>query len=306
MIRKGFIHKQYIFANSIENEFYFNGNYGAAGEKRSPRRARTPEEIEAVNQANKEKKVRHLIKQNFNEGDYFATMNFGDEYIRRSLPSLKQKEIRNFLDRLRREYKKAGVPFKFIIRAELGARKKRPHIHIILKRIPDLDRILQRHWIYGGGMSPQIELLTDSPETPIKLADYITKLTKEQEIDVAALCDGDASRIMSYSCSRNLEKPQPKTSIVTSRTMHSIFNHDLKPRKGFYIDKNPKTLKRGINPFTGLSFLHYQELRLRPEQQAEPVRLSECPFCHQLTFEGLTCNCQRKRKRSGSKRLHKK
>lgn len=291
---RGYIHRQYTFPDSIEHEYYFNGNYGKAGEKRSPKRKKTPEEIRAVNQSNREKRVRHLIKQNFKTGDYFMTMNFGDEYIGRSLDSLRKKEIRNFLARIRREYQKAGIPFKFIIRMELGARKKRPHIHIIMNRIPNLDRIVQHQWTYGGKQVPHFELLTDEPDTPIKLADYITKPTPEQEVAAKALCGGDISKVMDYSCSRNLDRPVPKTTIVKSKDMRSVFNHDLVPKKGYYIDKNPKTLRRGVNPFTGLSYMKYQEIRLKPKQEAVPIKLCECPICHQLTFEGLTCNCQRK------------
>lgn len=296
-MNRGYIHKQYTFPDSIEHEYYFKGNYGAKGEKRSQKRKRTREEIQAVNQANREKKVRHLIKQNFRTGDYFATMNFSDNYIGRSLESLREKEIRNFLARMRRAYKKAGAPFKFIIRMELGARKKRPHIHIIMNRIPNLDLIIREQWTYGGKHVPHFELITDEPDTPVKLADYITKPTPEQQIEANALCEGDLSKLISYSCSRNLERPKPKEDIVKSRTMRAIFNHDLLPTKGYYIDKNPRMLKRGINPYTGLSYLYYQELRLKPKQPAYPVRLSECPVCHQLTFEGLTCDCQRRRRR---------
>ena len=301
---KGYIHKQYIFTDSIEHEYYYNGNYGAKGEERSPKRKRTPEEIKAVNQSNREKRVRHLIKQNFTTGDYFTTLNFGDEYIGRSLDSLRKKEIRNFLARIRRSYKKAGVPFKFIIRFEIGSRKKRPHIHMIMNRIPDLDLIVKQQWTYGN--NPYFELITDDPDTPQKLADYITKITEDQQTTADAYCEGDLSKVTDYSCSRNLSRPVPKKSVIKSRTMHSVFNHDLVPAKGFYIDKNPKTLKRGVNPYTGLSFLYYQEIKLRPKQQAVPIKLCECPVCHQLTFEGLTCNCQRKRrKRVSSKYLRK-
>lgn len=303
---KGYIHKQYIFTDSIEHEYYFNGNYGAKGEKRSPRRKKTPEEIEAVNQQNKEKRVRHLIKENFKEGDYFFTCDFGNEYIGRSIESLRKKEIRNFLARIKREYVKAGEPFKFIICIELGSKKFRPHIHIIMNNIPNLSHIVQKQWTYGGGMHPNFEHVTDDPETPQKLADYMTKLLPGQETAVRATCNGDTSKYKTYSCSRNLKRPVPKKRVIGSKTMHSIFNHDLVPTKGFYIDKNPKTLKSGVNPYTGLSYLYYQEIKLRPKQQAVPIKLCECPVCHQLTFEGLTCNCQRKRrKRVSSKYLRK-
>ncbi len=296
-MNKGYIHRQYIFEDSIEHEYYFNGNYGAKGEARAPKKKKTPEEIKAVNQANKEKHVRHLIKENFHQGDYFMTMNFSDDYIGRSLSSLRNKEIKNFLSRMRREYKKVDAPFKFIIRMELGSRKKRPHIHIIMNRIPDIDLIVKKQWTYGGKMSPNYELITDDPDTPIKLAEYITKPTPEQITTADAICEGDITKLVSYSCSRNLQRPKPKTSVIRTRTMHSIFNKDLQPTEGYYIDKNPKMLRRGTNSYTGLSFLYYQEIRLKPKQKAFPVKLCECPVCHQLTFEGFTCDCQRKRKR---------
>lgn len=298
-MQKGYIHKQYIFPESIEHEYYFNGNYGAKGEKRSPKRKKTPEEIEAVNEENRAKKVRHLIKLNFTEGDYFFTCNFGDEYIGRDLKSIKKKELRNFLARMRREYDRAGEPFKFVVRLELGAEKKRPHIHIIMNTIPDLSHIVQRQWTYGGKQRPNFEHIDNDPETPMRLADYITKLSTEQKVAVKATCDGDITKYVTYSCSRNLERPVPKKSVIRSKTMHSIFNHDLKPAKGFYINKNPKSLKRGINPYTGLSYLCYEEIRLKPRQQAPPIRLCECPICHQLTFEGLTCNCQKRKRKRG-------
>lgn len=298
---KGFIHKQWTFEDSIEHEYYYAGDHGGEKEQKAERKKKTPEEMKAINQKNKEKKVRHLIKQNFHPGDYFATLNFGDEYIGRSLTSLRKKEIRNFLDRIKREYKKAGIPFKFIIRMELGSRKKRPHIHIIMNRIEGLDKIIQRQWTYGK-QSPHIELLGDDKETPKRLADYITKPSPEQEIAADAYCDGDLSKVMYYSCSRNLERPVPKKTVITSRTMLSVFNHDLKPTKGYQIDKDPETLKRGINPYTGLTFLYYQEIKLKPKEIAMPVKLCECPVCHQLAFEGLTCNCQ---KRKNGKRLRR-
>lgn len=301
-MHRGFVHKQYIFPGSIEHEYYFNGNYGKAGEKRAPKRKKTPEEIRAVNQSNREKRVRHLIKQNFKAGDRFITLNFSNDYKKRSLDSLRKKEIRNFLTRLRREYQKAGIPFKFIIRIERGAEANRPHIHIIMNRIPDIDDLVKKHWIYGGKMGPHFEIIDDDAETPIRLAEYVTKLTKEQSERIEATCNGDESQYMMYSCSRNLERPIPKKTIVSSRDMRSVFNHDLVPKKGFSIDKNPKTLQIGINPYTGLSYMKYQEIRLKPKQEPELVKLYECPICHQLAFEGLTCNCQRKH---GHKRLRR-
>ena len=86
--------------------------------------------------------------------------------------------------------------------------------------------------------------------------------------------------------------------------MREVFNNDIVPEDGYYIDKN--SIRRGINPYTGMSYLYYQEVKLRSKQQAEPVRLCECQICHQLTLDFGQCDCQlKRRKRVSSKYLRK-
>ena len=293
----GYRHNEWIFKDSIEHEYFFNGNYGAKGEKRSPKTVRTPEEMRQINQKHKEKKVRRLIKQNFEAGDHFTTLTFSDQYIGIPLSEV-CKLLSRFLEKMRRIYKKQDIPFKYIYRVELGARKKRPHVHILMNRIDNLDKLIREKWTYGH---IQIEPITDNADTPGKLAEYITKPTKEQQIEADSLCDGDISKLVRYSCSRNLERPKPKTKVVRNRTMRSVFNSDLKPTPGYYIDKDPHTLTRGINPYTGRSYLTYQEIRLKPKIRPEPVRICECPICHQLKFDVLECDCQKKKRRRGKK-----
>ena len=294
-----YIHNEWIFRESIEHEFYFNGNYGAKGEKRSPRQTKTPDQVRAENQKNKEKRVRRLIKQNFSPGDYFTTLTFSDQYIGFPISRV-CKILQNFLERIRRVYKKAGIPFKYIYRVELGARKKRPHVHILMNRIDNLDRIIRQKWEHGH---IQIEPMDEDPDSPRKLAEYITKPTKEQQIEADSLCDGDLSKLIRYSCSRNLERPKPKRQIMKNKTMRSVFNRDLKPREGYYIDKDPKTLTRGVNPYTGHSFLTYQEIRLnKPNIRPDPVRICECPICHQYKFDALECTFQIRIRRKGGRR----
>lgn len=75
--------------------------------------------------------------------------------------------------------------------------------------------------------------------------------------------------------------------------MQSIFNNDLVPAAGYYIDKD--SIRRGINEYTGYSYLYYQEIMIDNGQQAEPIRICECPICHQLTLEFITCNCQKRK-----------
>ena len=67
------------FRTSTEYEYKFFGNYGAKGEKRNPKQKRTPEDIERQNQYQRTKTVRHLIKANFSEGDYWSTLTYAPD-----------------------------------------------------------------------------------------------------------------------------------------------------------------------------------------------------------------------------------
>ena len=272
------------FPTSTEYEYKFVGNYGAKNEKRAPKQKRTPEDIERQNQYQRTKTVRHLIKANFTQGDYWTTLTYPKDTTRKITDVA--EDVSRFLDRMRYRYKKQGIPCKYIYRIEIGSRGG-IHVHIILNRIPDLDRLIQNYWKHGKAYN---ELLDDG--TYENLADYIVKPPTQQQKKLLATFDEDARKLIRYSCSRNLTRPVPETKEYSRRTMREVFNHDLIPEKGFYIDKN--SIRRGINPFTGMSYLSYQEVKLKKEQHSEPVHLYECPLCHQLTFEGLTCNCQKK------------
>ena len=285
----------YRFRSSTEYEYKYKGNYGAKGEKRNKKQKRTPEDIARQNQYQKARTVRHLIKQNFSEGDYWITLTYAKQEEGRSIRSI-AKDVSNFLSRLRREYKRQEVLCKYIYRIEIGSRGG-IHVHMILNRITDLDIILQNKWVHGRVHN---ELLDNG--TYEKLADYIVKPpTDQQKKLLRSIADSeDAKKLIRYSCSRNLERPEPETHIYSQRTMRAVFNNDLVPTKGFFIDKD--SIRRGINCFTGMSYLHYQEIKLTKEVDAEPVRICECPICHQFTIDMIRCDCQWKKGKKGSGR----
>lgn len=282
----------YRFKTSIEYEYKFKGNYGNKGEHRAKKQKRTPEYIEKQNQYQRTKVVRHLIKANFKQGDLWTTLTYSDKEGK-TIREISE-DVAKFLKNLRYQYKKAEKPCKYIYRIEIGSRGG-IHVHIVLNRIPDLDMMIQRLWKHG---KTYIELLDDG--TYEKLAEYIVKQPTDQQKKLLKTFDEDAKKLIRYSCSRNLERPVPETKIYSRRTMQTVFNNDLVPTAGYYIDK--ESIRRGINEYTGYSYLYYQEVLITNGQQADPIRICECPICHQMTLESITCNCQRK-KRSGSKRI---
>ena len=272
------------FPTSTEYEYKFAGNYGAKGEKRSPRSKRTPEEIAKQNQYQRRKTVRHLIKANFKENDFWITLRY-QKGETKDIDEI-TKDVSRFLAQMRYQYKKTGTPCKYIYRIEIGS-KGGIHVHMVMNRIPDLDVIIKKCWIHGW---THHELLDDG--TYEDLADYIVKLPNDEQKKQIKVHGSDPKRLIKYSCSRNLKRPVPETKEFSRRTMHQIFNHDLVPEQGYYIDKN--SIRRGVNAFTGTGYLYYQEIRLKTEQRADPVRIYECPICHQFTIDSIKCDCQRK------------
>lgn len=274
----------YRFDNSIEYEYKFAGNYGAKGERRQKKQKRTPEDIQRQNQYQKSKTVRRLLKANFSKGDFWTTLTY-KAGSSKSIDDV-SKDLRNFLDRIKRFYRKQDVPCKYIYRIEIGSRGG-IHIHIVLNRIPDLDILIQDKWKEGHVHN---ELLDNG--TYEELADYIVKPPSEQAMKILKSYTGteDTGKLIRYSCSRNLIRPEPETHVKSHSTMRKIFNNPLLPSKGFYIDKS--SVRRGVNLYTGMGYLHYQEIRLTDKVKAEPVKICECPVCHQFTLDQFECQCR--------------
>ena len=276
----------YNFDDSIEYEYKYFGHYGAKGEKRLPKKKISPEQIARQNHTNKVKKIRRKIKANFKAGDYWVTFT----YPKDTAMTMKeiQADLKSMMEKLRRIYKKSDTPCKWIKRIEIGSRGGL-HVHMILNRIDGLDLTLNELWTHGH---VNIEIMDGTYE---KLAEYIAKEPTDQQRKLMRSMGIKESDIIRYSCSRNLINPVPEREYKSHKTMRSIFNNDLQPTKGFYIDKD--SIIKGINYVTGMSYLQYQEIRCTPKDISEPVRICECPHCHQLTLMSTTCNCMMRRRR---------
>lgn len=273
---------------SREYEYKYYGNYGAKGEKRLPKKKITPEQIAKQNQSNRIKRVRRKIKCNFYEGDYWVTLTY-PKGITKPINEV-AGDLKRFTDKLRRTYKAKGEPLKWIRRIEIGSRGG-VHIHLILNRIEGLDILLSKQWTHG-----HVNIATLDGGTYEDLASYLVKEPTEQQLKLIHATGIDESKLIRYSCSRNLIEPIPEREKKSHATMRAIFNDELKPKSGFYIDKN--SIVKGINYITGMGYLQYQEVRCESGQKYEPVTIYECPHCHQWTVMSLTCNCRR-RKRHG-------
>lgn len=253
----------YRFLNSTEYEYKYTGKYGAKGERRAPKAKPTAEQLRKQNQYNRENKVRRLIKENFPPNSLWATLKY-PAGTRKPLEEV-EKEFNAFLGAMRRVYKKRGEPFKYIYRIEVG-KNGGVHIHILVNRLkgkPDTDIILQTKWKHGRVNYAGIHEAGGYKN----LAAYIVKQPADEIAGQMALFPEEKrKKLRTYSTSRNLIRPQPERRHYSRRTLRKLIEQIRtegapKPEPGYYIDMD--SIRCGVNPYTGMSYLYYTECRVK-------------------------------------------
>lgn len=215
---------------------------GGRGIKTKP----TAEEMEKINQYNAERKLRLKINANFREDDLFITLTYRRE--ERPTPEEAKKQIKKFLDNLRKEYKKAGSELKYINVTEY--KNKAIHHHVLINHIAEEDagKIVRTLWRFGR---PDFKYLDDTGQYK-DLAEYLIKETSQ------TFKENDGGHKQRYSCSRNLITPEPKTEIIKRATKWS---NNPKSVKGYYIDAD--TIYNGLDAFTGLEYQRYTMIAIK-------------------------------------------
>ncbi len=237
----------------MEVERVNSGRYGKKGSP-APRRLPTPEEVARTNEKNCIKKLRRKIQANFDPGDLFLTLTYKKE-IR---PDAKEARriLKNYLERLRRKWKKAGAPLKYIIVTEYE--NKSIHHHLILNDLPDGSGAKAANQCWKGNGGTHTEYLYEDGHYE-DLAAYLVKETKK-----TFRKPGSPSKAR-YSCSRNLIDPKPKTTILKS----DRWPEDPRVPKGYYLDK--QSLVNGVNKM-GYRYQYYRLVSLKPKNHAHKVK----------------------------------
>lgn len=251
---KGMIkRKRYIFENVIEVEEYHDGKYGAPGMKREKKRKATKEQMERVNQWNKEKKARHRMRKYFKVGqDWFTTLTYRKDARPPDMRTAK-KQFSDFMKKLRKEFKKRGYELRWIRNIE-NTPTNNWHIHLALTDLPgtNIISIMSKLWPYGKVKDPQ--LLYEKGEMG-ELAAYITKTEKTKKEQVPDGVLDHKITESSFSVSRNMPLPEPKVDTLKR------WRKEPKAKEGFYID--PNTFFEGTNPYTGHNYRHYTMVRIK-------------------------------------------
>ena len=197
--------------------------YGRAkmGIVRAARKNQTKEAQERANHARSIRREILLAEANFTSADYFLHLTYkGQE------PTFEraEKDIRNFLNRVKKLRAKRGLPdLKYIAVIEDGEGKKRIHAHMLISggiHRDELERIWNDSKVSGGG-----KIRADLLDTENGLEGAVVYMAKElwakgyrkqpdeDEIDgIARYMVHHVTKKRSWRNSRNLKQPKVTTS----------------------------------------------------------------------------------------------
>lgn len=188
-MRSFYREKKTISGNYMDVSIY--ACWRRSGERR--KKARPTEDAQAeVNRRNSELTLARNVHANFNENDMFVTLTYSDAFkpsgSREEMTATALRDIRNFIKRLRADYKAAGKELKYIYTFEFGAESDRPHFHMVVNDRAMRDKLEER-WIYGHANTRRLEFDERGVEG---LLEYMCK----------SKCG-----YRRYSSSKNLRKP---------------------------------------------------------------------------------------------------
>ena len=230
-----------IAGKTKEIEKSYSSRYGKRGIGRSKNMNPTPEDVKKVNQRNAEKRLRRLINCNFEKNDIHLVLTYKKE--NRPTPEAAKKILANFIRRMKREYEKQGIEFKYIHVTEYGKKNGAIHHHILL---PGIDtRVIQDQWPNGKARPTYFDDNGDYG----KLANYLIKETSK-----AFMKDDATGR--RYHPSRGLKQPKTIVKVVMSKS----YREEPKPEKGYYIEKD--SIRNGVHELTGSPYQFYRMIAL--------------------------------------------
>lgn len=209
--------------------------------RRAPKTKPTREAVMKNNDKLAVKLLTLLMNANFHPGDMHVTLTYADEPPKEEEA---RREIKNFKDRMTREYAKAGITFRWIEVTEY--KNHRIHHHMVLTYID--PRIIERQWKRGHVRITGL----DRSRNYRKLAEYFIKETSK-----TMRTPGNETK-RRWSSSRNLTRPVVKREIVSPNTLYE------KPKalKGYQIDED--TVRKYEHPFTGIEHLEYMMVSTDP------------------------------------------
>ena len=171
---------------------------------RAAKKNLTPERIRRHNTERAKFRLQLMMDHNFSEKDLSLTLTYTDAPREADA----RKDVKNFLSRIRRARKKAGLPemkYIYALEDEKDGQKKQLHCHIVMSG--GIDRMeVEQIWKKGSkarGYANCDQLQPDN-EGLRRLAFYIYDQNRGKE---------QPKNKRHYSCSKNLVEPKVRNSI---------------------------------------------------------------------------------------------
>lgn len=176
-------------------------------------------------------KCRMKLAANFAAGDLFVTLTYDNEH----LPANRQEAvrcIRNWIAKVRTEYRRYGIKLKYLYCTENKHGEGRYHHHLVMNRAERADEVLQALWNYGYVNTQAID-----DQGFEELSRYFTKEAADSGRKVGQ---------RAWTASKNLREPE-----VTSMFVPDNFSLSLPP--GCRLIENPSMR----NYFGEYSYMEY-------------------------------------------------
>lgn len=224
-----------IAGKTKEVNRYYSSKFNKKGYKRHKKQKETSEKQKEVNKRQSEIKLTRDINANFRYRDWLVTLDY------RIMPDKEQMqtEIRKFLRKLRKVYKKNNMVLKYIHVMEIGKKGARHH-HMLINNID--PSLITELWEHGYMHFTPL----DNTGQYKKIARYFIKYS-----DTYMNTDKELQG-KRWNSSKNLVHPVPEKRIITKR---DYIRREAKSQKGYYVDK--ESVEEGIHEKTGYMFFRY-------------------------------------------------
>lgn len=207
----------------------------------------TSEIQKKLNERKSAERLTWLIHANFGKGDLALHLTYGDGCVPESEEAF-EKDVKNYIRRIGRIYKKAGICLKYVYVTEYSE-SGRAHVHMILSGGVDRD-VLEGAWGMGRCNADRLQF---NECGIVDLAKYITKAER-------------AKYRRRYVTSRNLCKPVEKTNVHQwSRKQLTEVDEVGNPHKrfadlypGYWLSEFPRIEKNGVNGGMYMQFVLYK------------------------------------------------
>lgn len=222
------------------------GTFRKSGARRGKFRE-TSDIQKKLNERHAREQLTWLIHANFTKADMAVSLTYDDGWYPETEERF-EKDVRNYIARVKRLYKRAGIEFKYIVIKAFGGEGGRCHLHLIMSGGVDRDAV-EAAWEYGRTNADRLQF------NCCGVVDLSVYLAGQRRVGARR-----------WSGSKNLIKPAEKVNenryskrelqeIADSGSPHAFFAQRY---EGYWLSEFPEVHKNPINGSYYMTFVMYK------------------------------------------------